>query len=187
MVRQFLSDALWPPQTDFLLIDTPPGTSDEHIAIAEELHKLSAEAQILPTGTTAGQLMGAVVVTTPQAISTADVRKELNFCTKTSIPVLGVIENMAGYICPCCGEISNIFSKGGGEVMAREAGVKFLGCVPVDTEFGSLVEGSKNEQADAESTTKIPQMLVERWRDQCAGLAGIFDGFVRQILSSPAS
>lgn len=125
MIRQFVSDILWPPNTDYLLIDTPPGTSDEHIAIVEELHK---HASLMPISTANGNgssavhpptptphLAGAVVVTTPQAISTADVRKELNFCTKTAVPVLGVIENMSGYVCPCCGEITHVFSKGGGK------------------------------------------------------------------------
>src|ERR1700761_7386372 len=130
MIRQFVSDVLWPPNTDYLLIDTPPGTSDEHIAIVEELHKLATEVRTVPSanGLDHGPaLSGAVVVTTPQAIATADVRKELNFCVKTQVPVLGVIENMAGYMCPCCGEISNVFSKGGGQIMAREADVPFLG------------------------------------------------------------
>ena len=160
MIRQFLSDVLWPPNTDYLLIDTPPGTSDEHIAVVEELHKLDPNP-----------LQGAVVVTTPQAVSTSDVRKELNFCTKTSVNVIGVVENMAGYMCPCCGEISNVFSKGGGEVMARECEVPFLGSVPVDTEFGSLVEGT-SERKETE--------LVERYRS--CKLCPIFVGFARMVV-----
>jgi len=149
MIRQFVSDVLWPPNTDYLLIDTPPGTSDEHIAIVEELHKLATITLPNTNGhhhqqqqqQQAPSLAGAVIVTTPQAISTSDVRKELNFCVKTQVPVLGVIENMSGYMCPCCGEISNVFSKGGGEIMARECGVPYLGSVPIDTSFGELVEG----------------------------------------------
>ncbi|CRK14044.1 hypothetical protein BN1723_017370, partial [Verticillium longisporum] len=78
MVRQFLSDVLW-DETDYLLIDTPPGTSDEHISLAETLLR-----DAFP-----GQVAGAVVVTTPQAVATADVRKELNFCAKTNLKVLG--------------------------------------------------------------------------------------------------
>ncbi|KPI34970.1 Cytosolic Fe-S cluster assembly factor CFD1 [Cyphellophora attinorum] len=145
MIRQFVSDVLWPPNTDYLLIDTPPGTSDEHIAIVEELHKLSAVGQpqngaVITQGP---RLAGAVVVTTPQAISTADVRKEINFCTKTQVPVIGVVENMSGYMCPCCDEVTHIFSKGGGEVMSREMGVRFLGGVPVDTGFGEMVEAER--------------------------------------------
>jgi len=130
MVRQFLTSTLWPDGLDYLLIDTPPGTSDEHISLLETLLK----------ETTPEQLRGAVVVTTPQAISISDVKKELNFCEKTGIKVLGVIENMAGFVCPSCKECTNVFSKGGGEVMAREFGVKFLGSVPLDPMWVRLVE-----------------------------------------------
>jgi Mrp family chromosome partitioning ATPase len=167
MVRQFVSDVLWPPNTDYLLIDTPPGTSDEHIAIVEELHKHATLGSPSPSVSAPGpRLLGAVVVTTPQAISVSDVRKELNFCTKTQVPVIGVIENMSGYMCPCCGEVSHIFSKGGGEVMSREMGVRFLGGVPVDTGFGELVEGGSSGEKG---------LLVERYRE--TRLAGIFERF----------
>lgn len=178
MIRQFVSDVLWPPTTDVLLIDTPPGTSDEHIAIVEELHKL-------PSG--GAKLAGAVVVTTPQAISTSDVRKELNFCVKTQVHVMGVIENMAGYMCPCCGEVSNIFSKGGGEIMAEECKVPYLGSVPLDTGFGALVEGgTAAAEPETPETLQIvngqPKVdLVERYRG--CGLCNIFAGFARRILA----
>ena len=175
MVRQFVADALWPPHTDYLLIDTPPGTSDEHIAIVEELHKLAA-----PIATTNGvaadaiqapHLAGAVVVTTPQAVAVSDVRKELNFCAKTQVPVLGVVENMSGYVCPCCGEVSHIFSKGGGEAMARDVGVPFLGCVPVDSAFADMVE----RPAEADDGA----LLVDRYaRTQ---LAKVFEGFAATV------
>lgn len=131
MVRQFLSDVVWPPGTDYLLIDTPPGTSDEHISLAESLLALTAGS---------GKLAGAVIVTTPQAVSTADVRKELSFCRTVKIPVLGVVENMAGFVCPHCSECTDLFGRGGGEEMAREWGVGFLGSVPIDPQWGSLVE-----------------------------------------------
>ncbi|KAJ9499956.1 cytosolic Fe-S cluster assembly factor cfd1 [Exophiala xenobiotica] len=194
MIRQFVSDVLWPPNTDYLLIDTPPGTSDEHIAIVEELHKLAAEVQPVTVSNGNGmslhidprpKLSGAVVVTTPQAIATADVRKELNFCVKTQIPVLGVIENMAGYMCPCCGEISNVFSKGGGEVMAKEANIPFLGSVPIDTGFGALVEGVNEEHNSiTQSGTANPSPeksteLVEKYRE--CGLCPIFADFATTI------
>ena len=128
MVRQFLSDVYW-GDTDYLLIDTPPGTSDEHISLAETLLKDASE-----------NLRGAVVVTTPQAVATADVRKELNFCLKTGIKVLGVVENMTGFVCPSCSECTDIFSRGGGKAMAEEFKVRFLGGVPIDPQFGLLVE-----------------------------------------------
>lgn len=132
MVRQFLSDVLW-GELDFLLIDTPPGTSDEHISLAETLLKNAVP----------GQVKGAVVVTTPQAVATADVKKELNFCTKTGIHVIGVVENMSGFVCPNCSECTNVFSSGGGKVMAQEFGVKFLGSVPIDPQFVMLVEAGR--------------------------------------------
>ncbi|OAA49223.1 cytosolic Fe-S cluster assembling factor cfd1 [Cordyceps fumosorosea ARSEF 2679] len=128
MIRQFFRDVLW-PDLDFLLVDTPPGTSDEHISLAETLH---ADAK--------DKLAGAVVVTTPQAVATADVRKELNFCAKTAIRVLGVVENMAGFVCPNCSECTEIFGAGGGRRMAEEFGVEFLGAVPMDAQFVALVE-----------------------------------------------
>ncbi|KAF9877252.1 cytosolic fe-s cluster assembling factor cfd-1 [Colletotrichum karsti] len=132
MVRQFLSDVLW-DETDYLLIDTPPGTSDEHISLAETLMRDARP----------GQVAGAVVVTTPQAVATADVKKELNFCVKTGLKVLGVVENMSGFVCPHCSECTNIFSSGGGAVMAEEFKVPFLGTVPIDPQFGELVESGR--------------------------------------------
>lgn len=189
MIRQFVSDVLWPPGTDYLLIDTPPGTSDEHIAIVEELHKLAIVTPIAQNGSlqldisaSAPSLTGAVVVTTPQAISTSDVRKELNFCVKTQVPVLGVIENMSGYMCPCCGEISNIFSKGGGEIMAQECGVPYLGSVPIDTTFGDLVEGVKKAQQEHDTDAPADARsleLVERYRE--CGLNKLFTGYAEII------
>lgn len=137
MVRQFLSSILWPPGTDYLLIDTPPGTSDEHISLAETLLKLTSSSA---SPSAASKLAGAVLVTTPQAISTSDVRKELNFCRQTAIPILGVLENMAGFVCPHCSTCTDVFSRGGGQTMASEFDVSFLGSVPLDPQFGRLVE-----------------------------------------------
>lgn len=167
MIRQFLTDVLW-GETDYLLVDTPPGTSDEHIALAEQLLTVSttdpgtAEASTLP------RLTGAVLVTTPQAVATSDVRKEVNFCVKTKIPTLGVIENMSGYACPCCGEVTNLFSSGGGQVMAAEMGVRFLGTVPVDVKFGELVEGKiaeEGEQGRPAQDGGDERLLVERYQE----------------------
>ena len=210
MVRQFVSDVLWPPGTDYLLIDTPPGTSDEHIAIVEELHKVDLNSHGnggngYVNGEGRRRLRGAVIVTTPQAVSISDVRKELNFCTKVGVEVLGVVENMAGYVCPCCGEVSNVFSKGGGEVMARECGVRFLGRVPIDTGYGEMVEGGQrgeggedddDEEEDgdgdergldlrnrsSEPRVKDERELVEKYRDVAS--CKIFEGFARTVVES---
>lgn len=176
MIRQFLSDVSW-GATDYLLIDTPPGTSDEHIALAEQLLTLSTADAATAIQRNVPRLAGAVLVTTPQAVATSDVRKEANFCVKTSIPVLGVIENMSGYTCPCCGEVSNLFSSGGGEVMAQQLGIPFMGKVPVDVKFGELVEGSmevesEDEEGDGEKQAQPAQNaevdlrpLVEKYNE----------------------
>jgi hypothetical protein len=148
MVRQFLSDVLW-PELDYLIIDTPPGTSDEHISVVETLLTKVGTVGAAATSTSSSSktvgpsrlnLAGAVIVTTPQAVAVADVRKEINFCAKTKVPIIGVVENMSGYVCPCCGVATSIFSKGGGKVMAEEFGVPFLGAVPIDGLWGQLVE-----------------------------------------------
>lgn len=178
MIRQFLSDVFW-GETDYLLIDTPPGTSDEHIALAEQLLTLSTTDAAAASQLGIPRLAGAVLVTTPQAVATSDVRKEANFCVKTNIPVLGVIENMSGYACPCCGEVSNLFSSGGGKVMAQELSLPFMGSVPIDVKFGELVEGEMEpEDSDNEDEDNVPKAepqetpaepddrpLVERYRD----------------------
>jgi Mrp family chromosome partitioning ATPase len=188
MVRQFLTDVLWPP-LNYLLIDTPPGTSDEHISLLETLLK-STSAPTAPPN----QLAGAVVVTTPQAISISDVKKELNFCKKTGIRVLGVVENMAGFVCPNCSECTNVFSKGGGEVMAREFEVGFLGSVAVDPMFvrlieegvrpvypkGTVVEGKTMVEGDAHGDGDKAGLLVDKYRD--CSLAPLFDGIVRRLV-----
>ncbi|KAA8643070.1 hypothetical protein EYZ11_008900 [Aspergillus tanneri] len=197
MIRQFLSDVHW-GETDYLLVDTPPGTSDEHIALAEQLLTLSTTGASVATSSLSSRmprLAGAVLVTTPQAIATSDVRKEANFCVKTRIPILGVIENMSGYTCPCCGEVTNLFSSGGGQVMAQEMGIKFLGIVPVDVKFGELVEGgtlvgdsdeNDEEQEDEEEngmdqTLVDDRPLVERYRD-CWSYSR-FEEFAKELLS----
>ncbi|KAI8853244.1 P-loop containing nucleoside triphosphate hydrolase protein [Chytridium lagenaria] len=111
MIKQFIEDVVW-GELDYLIVDTPPGTSDEHISLVEYLKEYNPD--------------GAVLVTTPQAISVLDVRKELSFCKKVGIPILGVIENMSGYVCPHCEECTNLFSKGGGEALAKEHDLPFL-------------------------------------------------------------
>ncbi|KAL7751344.1 cytosolic Fe-S cluster assembly factor cfd1 [Sorochytrium milnesiophthora] len=141
MIKQFLADVCW-GSVDYLIIDTPPGTSDEHITIVEAIKGLN--------------VAGAVVVTTPQAVALSDVRKELNFCTKVKLPVLGVVENMSGYVCPHCAECSNLFSTGGGEAMAKEFQVDFLGRVPIDPAFAEMVETQRRRGVvDADMTRKL--------------------------------
>lgn len=87
MIKQFLRDVEWGP-LDLLLVDTPPGTSDEHLSIVQYLKDSGID--------------GAILVTTPQEVSLQDVRKEINFCRKVGVPIVGVIENMSGFVCPTC-------------------------------------------------------------------------------------
>ncbi len=113
-IRQFVADVSW-GELDFLLIDSPPGTGDEHMTIL----------QTIPDAL-------CVVVTTPQEISLADVRKALNFLQHAKANVLGVVENMSGLYCPHCHEAINLFKKGGGKELAERYGLKFLGDIPLD-------------------------------------------------------
>ncbi|MBN1456288.1 MAG: Mrp/NBP35 family ATP-binding protein, partial [Sedimentisphaerales bacterium] len=115
IIKQFVSDVCW-SDLDYLIIDCPPGTGDEPLSIVQLL----------------GKADGAVIVTTPQQLAVADVKKSITFCQQLSLPVLGVIENMAGFICPHCNEKSDIFKGDGGRQMAKEFNVPFLGSVPID-------------------------------------------------------
>lgn len=92
--------------------------------------------------------LSGVVVTTPQAVALLDAMKCVSFARTVSLPLLGVIENMSGYACPCCGEISNVFSTGGGESMAKKEKIPFLGTLPIDTELVTLLDAAETEQED---------------------------------------
>lgn len=147
MIRQFLSEVRW-GDLDYLVIDTPPGTSDEHISLLTHLHPLFIPNKDRPTTPT------SILITTPQTTALNDTVKSLSFTRKLSLPVLGLVENMAGYACPCCGEISDTFGRGGGEKMAQSNEIGFLGRVPIDTVLVGLLDAvSKGEipGADTES------------------------------------
>lgn len=113
-IRQFVADMDW-GELDYLIVDAPPGTGDEPLSVAQTIPGVQA-----------------VVVTTPQAVALADVRKSINFCKTVAMPIVGLIENMSGFVCPHCGETVDIFSTGGGEQTARDFDLPFLGRVPMD-------------------------------------------------------
>lgn len=115
VIKQFLADVDW-GRLDYLVVDSPPGTGDEPLAVAQLV----------------GRPAAAVIVTTPQELSVADVRRSVAFCKTVDLPVLGIIENMSGLACPHCGEMIELFKTGGGEKLARETGVPFLGRLPID-------------------------------------------------------
>ncbi len=111
-IKQFISDVLW-GDLDYLFIDSPPGTGDEPLTVA----------QVIPRAQ-------GIIVTTPQEMSLLDIRKSITFCRQVSMPVFGILENMSGLACPHCGQMIDLFSSGGGERTAREMGVPFLGRIP---------------------------------------------------------
>lgn len=113
-IRQFISDIEWGP-LDYLIVDSPPGTGDEPLTVVQTIP--DAEA---------------LIVTTPQEISLADVRKSINFCRQVNTKIIGVVENMSGLICPHCGEKDPLFGEGGGRKMADKMGVPLLGEIPID-------------------------------------------------------
>jgi Mrp family chromosome partitioning ATPase len=121
VIKQFLKDVEW-GELDYLVVDAPPGTGDEPLSIGQLIEDAD----------------GAIIVTTPQDVSILDVRKCVNFCRQLNLPVLGVVENMSGFACPHCGKTTDLFKKGGGEKMAVELGIPFLGAVPIDP---AVVEG----------------------------------------------
>jgi len=123
LIKTFLKDVEW-GELDFLVVDTPPGTSDEHLSVNGFLKEAGVD--------------GAVLVTTPQEVSLLDVRKEVDFCRKAGIRILGIVENMSGFVCPGCKHESQIFraSTGGARKLAETQGIPFLGAVPLDPRIG---------------------------------------------------
>jgi len=117
-IQQFLAEVNW-GALDYLVVDLPPGTGDEALTIA----------QLAPN------VRGAVIVTTPQDVAVMDATKAAKFIEKLELPVIGVIENMSGMVCPHCGDIINLFSVGGGKKAAEDLGVPYLGAIPLDPEM----------------------------------------------------
>jgi len=118
-IKQFLTEVVW-AELDYLFIDLPPGTGDEPLSVA----------QLLP------EMDGVVIVTMPTQLSSSIVKKAVLFAEQLKMPTIGVVENMSGFICPHCGKKTEIFGSGGGEKMAKEVGVPFLGSIPIDPEVG---------------------------------------------------
>ncbi|MFP4476724.1 MAG: P-loop NTPase [Desulfatibacillaceae bacterium] len=116
VIRQFIADVQW-GDLDFLVIDSPPGTGDEPLTVAQMVKDALA-----------------VVVATPQEVALADVRKSINFCTTVNMKILGLVENMGAFKCPHCNEIIELYPCGGGEITAKQAGIPYLGSIPFDPE-----------------------------------------------------
>jgi ATP-binding protein involved in chromosome partitioning len=149
LIRQFLTEVQW-DSLDYLVVDCPPGTGDEPMSVAQTIPDAKA-----------------VIVTTPQEISLADVRKSINFCQKINMDILGIVENMSGYHCPHCGHDLPLFKSGGGAKTAQAAKVPFLGALPFDPQVveaadqGTLLDVKETESAFFKALRPIVDYLLE--------------------------
>jgi ATP-binding protein involved in chromosome partitioning len=125
-IKQFLKDVAW-GDLDYLIIDSPPGTGDEPLSVCQLI----------------GTLDGAVIVTTPQKVAAVDVRKSISFCRRLNVAVIGIIENMSGFVCPKCGEVTQILLSGGGKRIAEDMSVPFLGSIPMDPNIAEACDNGR--------------------------------------------
>ncbi len=151
-ISQFLTDVNW-GSLDYLVVDLPPGTGDEALTIA----------QLAPN------LRGAVIVTTPQEVATLETSKAVRFVEKLDIPVIGVVENMSGMVCPHCQTEIDVFGKGGGKKMADELNVPFLGSIPLDIEMRQAGDAGRpavirrgSEDLTWKAVNEVMENLVRR-------------------------
>ncbi len=150
VIKQFLTDVDW-GELDYLIVDSPPGTGDEPLAVAELIENAD----------------GAVVVTTPQEMAVQDVRRCITFCRQVDLPVLGVVDNMSGFTCPKCGEMVSIFGADGGRLMSEEMGVPYLGAIPIEPEIvvsgdsGTPMVQAKPHSETAKAFGRIVRTLLE--------------------------
>ena len=153
VIKQFISDVSW-SNLDYLIVDCPPGTGDEPLSIVQLL----------------GKADGAVVVTTPQQLAITDVRKCITFCKQLNLPVLGIIENMSGFVCPHCNRKTDIFQGDGGRQMSEDFDVPFLGSIPIDSNMVGAADlgmpfiyyNSQNPTAQILSKTFEPLLRSEK-------------------------
>ena len=151
MIRQFISSVDW-GELDFLIIDAPPGTGDEPLTVA----------QTIP------EALG-VIVTTPQEVALADIRKSISFCQTVHLKTLGIVENMASFKCPHCNEPIDLFSSGGGEKTAKAKGLEFLGSIPFDTDVV------------ASGDSGVPMMLQDKETNFSKHFDVIVENIMKQI------
>jgi len=147
-LKQFIGDVDW-GELDFLIVDLPPGSSDEPLSVVQTIKDLD----------------GMVIVTTPQQVSLLDVSKSINFAQVTNTPIIGIVENMSGFICPHCGEITYIFKKDGGRNIAEQLSLNFLGRVPLNPaicEAGDIgVPAIKKDEKIKEAFTNIVNNILK--------------------------
>ncbi len=151
MIQQFIGSVEW-GNLDFLVIDAPPGTGDEPLTVVQNIP----------------EALG-VIVTTPQEVSLSDVRKSISFCKTVKLKTLGLVENMAGFCCPHCNEVIDLFKTGGGEKTAKEQGLTFLGSIPFDPQV--VVSGDAG----------TPLMLEGKDTAFTRAFSGIVDNITKQL------
>ncbi|MCE5214388.1 MAG: Mrp/NBP35 family ATP-binding protein [Methanobacterium sp.] len=142
VIRQFLSDVLW-GELDFLIVDCPPGTGDEHLAILQSIPMMD----------------GIVMITTPHSVSIDDVEKSINMAKHLKIRVLGVIENMSGLVCPECGTEIKIFGNGGGREISSKTGIPLLGSIPIDNTPKTQDNILLTQNKESEFSDKIMEII----------------------------
>uniref|UniRef100_A0A8C8VDZ2 NUBP iron-sulfur cluster assembly factor 1, cytosolic n=1 Tax=Pelusios castaneus TaxID=367368 RepID=A0A8C8VDZ2_9SAUR len=156
MIKQFLRDVDW-GEIDYLIVDTPPGTSDEHLSIVQYLSSTHID--------------GVVIITTPQEVSLQDVRKEINFCHKVKLPIIGVVENMSGFVCPKCKNESQIFplTTGGAEKMCQNLNISLLGKVPLDPQIGKSCDKGQSflSEIPESPATSSYRNIIQRIQEYC--------------------
>jgi len=149
VIKQFINDIAW-SNSDYLIIDCPPGTGDEPLTIAQTIPDTKA-----------------LIVTTPQEISLSDVRKSINFCHQVNMNIIGLIENMSGLTCPYCGKTIDLFKTDGGIITAKKAGLTLLGSLPLEPEIviegdiGSVAWMDKEDMPYTKSFSKIVDMVAD--------------------------
>ena len=146
VIRQFISDVHW-GELDFLIIDSPPGTGDEPLSVAQTVPGAKA-----------------IIVATPQEVCLADIRKSINFCRTVKMPIFGLIENMSGLVCPHCGEPMDLFGTGGGFRTALAMNVPFLGRIPFDPKMVECADAGESyleKYPDSELTKAYNQIVAK--------------------------
>jgi ATP-binding protein involved in chromosome partitioning len=144
-IKQFLKDVAW-GDLDFLIVDSPPGTGDEPLSVCQLI----------------GRVDGAVIVTTPQKVAAVDVRKSITFCRELKVPVIGVVENMSGFACPQCGALTSILRTGGGQRIALDMNVPFLGSIPIDPQIAVCCDEGRpfiQHVANSPATSKLREII----------------------------
>jgi ATP-binding protein involved in chromosome partitioning len=149
-IRQFIADVRW-GALDYLVIDSPPGTGDEPLTIAQTIPKAEA-----------------VIVTTPQKVSIRDVRKSIMFCRTLDLRIAGLVENMSGYACPSCGASHALFRTGGGKEAAQQLGVAFLGAIPIIPEVVDACDNGVAAISVSNVLAQHMQPILDRLEQQNA-------------------